>query len=142
MSGLTLADIREALADQIRSNVDRQITVATYPTDVPPPSVMLEADNDYVDYWLSFGSSGVAAVRFVLVVEPGGTDPKSAAIALDDFLSAGTGNGSSLVDAVMADTTLGLTGCNAVLTTVTVDPLTITARLSVTVHISKTGANA
>jgi hypothetical protein len=143
MSGLTLATIREALATTIRNGVNRQVTVTAYPADVPPPAITIEPDSgDYVDYWLSFAGAGLAAVRFALVVEPGGNDPKSAAIALDDFLSAGQGNGSSVIDAVMADRTLGLAGCDCVITAAEVDAATITARLSVTVHISKIGANA
>ena len=66
----------------------------------------------------------------------------SAGIALDDYLSAGTGNGSSVIDAVLADRTLGLAGCDCVITSATVDATTVTARLSVSVTVNKIGAAA
>lgn len=144
MSGLTLGDIRNALAATITAGVDRQTNVYPYPVGDPKlPCITIEPDSgDYVDYWLSFGSAGLAAVRLVLVLEPGGNDPVSAGIALDDYLSAGTGNGSSVIDAVLADRTLGLAGCDCVITSATVDATTVTARLSVSVTVNKIGAAA
>ena len=144
VSGLTLGDIRNALAATITAGVDRQTNVYAYAVGDPKlPAITIEPDSgDYVDYWLTFGSAGLAAVRLVLVLEPGGNDPVSAGIALDDYLSAGTGNGSSVIDAVLADRTLGLAGCDCVITSATVDAAIITARLSVIVHIAKTGASA
>ena len=144
MSGLTLGDIRNALAATITNGVDRQTNVYPYPVGDPKlPCITIEPDTgDYVDYWLTFGSAGLAAVRLVLVLEPGGNDPVSAAIALDDYLSAGTGNGSSVIDAVLADRTLGLAGCDCVITSAQVDATTVTARLSVSVTINKIGAAA
>lgn len=144
MSGLTLGEIRNALATTIADGIDRQTNVYAYPVGDPKlPCITIEPDSgDYVDYWLSFGAAGLSAVRLVLLLEPGGNDPVSAGIALDDYLSAGTGNGSSVIDAVLADRTLGLTRCDCVITSASVDPVTVTARLSVTVHISKIGASA
>lgn len=143
MSGLTLGEVRNALAATITAGVDRQTNVYAYPVGDPKyPAITIEPESDYVDYWLSFGSAGLAAVRMVLVLEPAGNDPVSAGIALDDLLSAGTGNGSSVIDAVLADRTLGLAGCDCVITAATVDAATVTARLSVIVHIAKTGASA
>lgn len=144
MSGLTLGDIRNALAATITAGVDRQTNVYPYGVGDPKlPCITIEPDSgDYVDYWLTFGSAGLAAVRLVLVLEPGGNDPVSAGIALDDYLSAGTGNGSSVIDAVLADRTLGLAGCDCVITSATVDATTVTARLSVSVTVNKIGAAA
>jgi hypothetical protein len=144
MSGLTLGDIRNALAATITNGVSRQTNVYAYPVGDPKfPAITIEPDSgDYVDYWLTFGAAGLAAVRLVLVLEPGGNDPVSAGIALDDYLSAGTGNGSSVIDAVLADRTLGLAGCDCVITSATVDATTITARLSVSVTVNKIGAAA
>ena len=144
MSGLTLGDIRNALAATITAGVDRQTNVYAYPVGDPKlPCITIEPDSgDYVDYWLTFGAAGLAAVRMVLVLEPGGNDPVSAGIALDDYLSAGTGNGSSVIDAVLADRTLGLAGCDCVITSATVDATTVTARLSVSVTVNKIGAAA
>lgn len=142
MSGLTLRDIREALAQTITAGISRQTNVYPYGVGDPKfPAITIEPDSgDYVDYWLTFGSAGLAAVRLVLVLEPGGNDPVSAGIALDDYLSAGTGNGSSVIDAVLADRTLGLAGCDCVITSASVDATTVTARLSVSVTVNKIGA--
>jgi hypothetical protein len=140
VSGLTLSEIREALASTIRNNVDRQVTVRAYPPSVDGPSVLIEPASDYVDYHLSFGSAGLAAVRFVVTVDPGGTEAESAAIRLDDFCSVGTGNGSSIVDAIQSDRTLGLIGCDVFVESIEVDVNTITAQFRVTVNISKIGA--
>ena len=127
--------------DAIREHLDRATNVYARPVDPSYPCVMILADSDYVDYWCTFGAGGLATVRFVLEVLVGGNDPISAQTALDDYLSVGTGNGSSVVDAVMSDKTLGLTGCTVQVDGLTVDPEAITARMSVSVHIQKVGAN-
>lgn len=141
MSGLTLSEIRDALADQIADYLGDGTNVRAYPVDCPPPSVLIEFDSgDAIDYFLTFGSSGLAEVRFSLVLQVGGSDPVSAGRRLDDYLSVGTGNGRSLIDAVMSNRTLGLTGCDVVVTSCEPDSQSITARVGVTVHISKQGA--
>jgi hypothetical protein len=141
MSGLVLSEIREALASTIRAGIGRQTTVYAYPVEDPaPPAVTIEPDATYVDYWSSMGGRGLSIIRFVLVLEPAGNDLPSALRRLDDYLSLGTGNTSSLVGAVMADRTLGLTGCDCTLVDCAVDPATAIARLTVEVHVSKIGA--
>ena len=143
MSGLTISEIRTALAEQIRNNIERDTNVYAHPQgDYQYPAITVDFAPDYLDYWETFGPNGIAAVRFVLRIEPAGTLLESSAIALDDYLSCGTGNGSSVIDAVMSDVTLGLTGCNVHITGVTVDPVTATAELAVEVNINKVGANA
>ena len=141
MSGLVLSEIREALAATIRAGVGRQTNVYAYPVEDPmPPAVSIEPDTTYVDYWSTMGGRGMSIVRFVLILEPGGNDLPSALRRLDDYLSLGTGNSSSLVGVVMSDRTLGLAGCDCTLVDCTVDPSTATARLTVEIHISKIGA--
>jgi hypothetical protein len=141
VSGLILSEIREALSVTIRNGIGRQTNVYAYPVEDPaPPAVTIEPDATYVDYWSSMGGRGLSIIRFVLVLEPGGNDLPSALRRLDDYLSLGTGNSSSLVGAVMADRTLGLTGCDCTLVDCVVDPETATARLTVEIHISKIGA--
>ena len=141
--GLTLREIREALASTIRDGVERETTVLAYrAVSSSFPLIVLEPDGgDYVDYWQSFGSSGIAVVRLSVVIVPGRAD-ESARIRLDDFLSAGTGNGSSVVDAVVADPTLG-----GVVRTVQVGAVSVSdgdggpvAVIPVTVYVGKIGA--
>lgn len=142
--GLTLREIREALAAAIRDGVERETTVLAYRAASSSfPLIVLEPDGDYVDYWQSFGSSGVAVVRLSVVIVPGRAD-ESARIRLDDFLSAGTGNGSSVVDAVVADPTLG-----GVVRTVQVGAVSVSdgdggpvAVIPVTVFVGKIGAQS
>jgi hypothetical protein len=106
------------------------------------PYIIIDPAADYLDYWQSFGAAGVSTVRFELEVNPAGSDALSAGVALDDYLSAGTGNTASIVDAIMATPTLGLAGCSCVPHTVTVDKDMVTAIIAVEVNISKIGARA
>jgi hypothetical protein len=144
VSGFTLSQIREALAEKI-GGVSAEANVEVYPSEVdppPPPSLVIHAADDYIDYWVTFGSTGLAAVRFEIVFTPGGEGNEYASrwMLLDQFLSAGTGNASSVIDRIMEDPTLGLSGCNAHVTDLSVDRDTVTATLTVEVHINKVGA--
>lgn len=150
MSGLTLSEVRTALADQIRAGLARDTNVYSHPHgSYAIPAITIDAASDYLDYFVTMTGAGFAAARFVVRVEPKGSsvtdrppDVKSAAIALDDYLSAGAGNGSSIIDAIYADKTLGLTGCTCQVSSVTVNTESMTAELAVEVTIKKVGANA
>lgn len=144
MSGLTIGDIREALRAQLDANTSADISVHAYPVgDYTTPAVTVGfPTDDYVDYFVSFGSAGLARVRFTLLLEPGGLNREGAGEELDKFLSAGTGNDYSVVDALMVNPSLGLAGCNAHIQTAIVDPVSLTAELGVEVHINKVGAEA
>jgi hypothetical protein len=140
---LTLSTIRAAIGDQLRANLDREINVDVDGEGKPAPVVRLELDtSDPIDYWLSFGSAGITEVRFALVVDPAGVD-QSSVRRLDEFLSVGTGNDSSIIDALLADKTLG-----GVVETLHVagvseyDPEAVTAVLPLRVVCRKQGANA
>jgi hypothetical protein len=145
MSGLNLTELREAVANQLRDNVqtDREVTVKPYPDGkaTQGPVITIWADPDYVDPWQSFGANGLALVRLMLRLDPRvGTDIPSAHRRRDDFLSIGVGNPSSILDALMVDTTLGLTGCNVHGAAITVDDTDITAEIVVEIRIYKVGA--
>ena len=152
MSGFTISEIREALADQIRNNLTRDTKVYAYPIgEVPGPAVHIfpSGNGEYVDYWQTFGPEGLALVAFDVIVDPGGQDSMAdAARRLDDYLSCGTGNGSSVIDAIgAADTTgrrwsLGLTGVTVEFGTVSFDAASFTARISLRVTVAKSGAAA
>lgn len=143
---LTLSAIREAIGAQLRANLDREINVDVDGEGKPTPVIRLELQpSDPIDYWLSMNGStgnGVAEVRFDLVVDPAGAD-QSSVRRLDDFLSVGTGNGSSVIDALLSDKTLG-----GVVETVHVsgvseyDAVNVTATLPLRVVCRKQGANA
>lgn len=136
----TLSTIRAAIGDQLRANLDRQTTVDEHNVSEALPRVSLVLD-ETPSYFLSFGPSGIASVRFSVLIVPGGVD-KSAVMRLDDYLSVGTGNGSSVIDALKSDPTFG-----GVAETFEVEPgeydaAGIVAELLVTVHVRKQGAQA
>lgn len=143
MSGLTLSDIREALKAQLDANLTgREQTVHAHPQgDYTYPAIVIDLDDgDAIDYWQTFGPGGLAAVRFVVLVETAGLDRESASIARDDYLSVGSGNGSSIIDAIHADRTLGLAGCDAKASLRSTERASVTAEFLVEVHINKVGA--
>jgi hypothetical protein len=147
---LTISPIREALKAQLNAVLSgRESDVKTYRVTGASvfPRITIEADPvDYIDYWVTGTSVGLATVRFVLVVEAGpvnaeGFADESARRRLDDFLSVGTGNNSSIIDAVMSDTTLGGVAETCHIPRAEVDDATATARLPIEVHVKKVGAN-
>lgn len=140
MAGLTISDIREALAAQLRANIARDVSVRAYPPVALAPSILIELDPDAVDYWVTFGAAGLSTVRLTLTVDPSGGESESTARRLDDFLSAGTGNDSSIIDAVMTDSSLGLTGVTCMFQSVDVDPSSLTAVMRFDVMVNKVGA--
>lgn len=143
---LTLIDICEAVGAQLRLNLTREINVDVDGEGLSAPVVRVELQpSDPIDYWLTMNGStgnGVAEVRFDLTVDAAGVD-QSAVRRLYDYLSVGTGNGSSVIDALLADKTLG-----GVVETIHVsgvseyDPINVTATLPLRVVCRKQGANA
>lgn len=140
--GLTIETIRQALAAQVSANVNNDITVDAWPTftQATSPRITVEYQpGGPVDYWLSMGAGGVAKVKFDLACEPGGEGP-TVSQRLDQYLSAGTGNTWSVVDAVMQDRTLGLGDrIDAFVSDVTVDA-DFVAHFYVDITVSKQGA--
>lgn len=147
---LTIAPIREALKAQLNLVLSgRESDVKAYRVTGAAvfPRITIEADPvDYIDYWVTGTSVGLATIRFVLVVECGplnadGFADESARRRLDDFLSVGTGNTASIIDAVMSDKTLGGVADTCHIPRAEVDDATATARLPLEVHVRKVGAN-
>lgn len=141
MAGLTIKDIRDAVGAQLRANLDRAINIDVDGEGKPAPVIRLRLDSPPVEYWGTFGSAGLAAVNFVLEIDPAGND-QSAVRRLDEYLSAGTDNGSSVIDALMSDTSLG-----GIVQTIQPDGLDyddvdVTATLRVKVQAKKSGAQA
>jgi hypothetical protein len=147
---LNVADICTAVGDQLRANLaggpQRQMSIDEFADGKPAPVIRLElAPSDPIDYWLTMNGStgnGVAEVRFDLIVDVANVDG-SANRRLYDFLSVGTGNGESVIDALLADKTLG-----GVVETIHVsgvseyDAINVTATLPLRVVCRKSGAEA
>jgi hypothetical protein len=108
VAGLSLQAIREALANQIQAHVARSISAHPYdPGDHTQPAVVIRPATDYIAYFGTMGPNGDADVLLEVDIEVATAQPASAGIAMDDFLSAGTGNTSSVIDAIFFDKTLG-----------------------------------
>lgn len=104
---LTLRQIRVALADQISNHLARPTNVTAYvETDQYPLIELRPPAGDFISYFESMGSNGAADFLLDIHIFVAGTG-RSAQEALDDYLSVGEGNTSSVVDAVMSDKTLG-----------------------------------
>lgn len=145
---LKLSTVREAIGAQLRLNLDRETNVDIDGAGMPAPVVRLVLQpSDPIDYWLTMSPDGaevggLSEIRFDIIVDPGGVD-QSSVIRLDDYLSVGTGNASSIIDALLADKTLG-----GVVETIHVsgvsgyDAVNVTATLPLQVVCRKQGANA
>jgi hypothetical protein len=144
MAGLTLSAIREALAAQIVAYTQRGVNAKPYRVGgTPTRQVVIEPDiGDYIDYWVTQGGPvGLARVRLVIVIEADNAD-EHARRRLDDFLSVGQGNGSSIVDAVMSDVTLGGLVDTCHIRAAQVNDTIAIARLAIEVHVRKIDAVA
>jgi len=105
---LDLAVIHEALAAQIRGFVSRDINVAAFPyAGKPAPYVEVWPDPEWIAYGGTMGPNGLADIQVVLRLAVSTANPETAFRQVTDFCSVGTGNPSSIPDAVMADRTLG-----------------------------------
>lgn len=143
MSGLSLQAIREALATQIGDTVARHPSVFAYdPEGRSGHNIVIRPADDYVAYFGTMGPNGLSDILLEVDIEVPGRLADSQ-IAMDDYLSAGTGNDSSVVDAIHANRTLGGLVDDCVCLTadgpdLTVDP--ITARLHVQIIVAKQNA--
>lgn len=103
-----LAEIHEAVAAVLRDNVDRQINVYAYPEpNGDLPKIEVQPGSPYVGYWESYGADGRASMNLTIRVETNNQDAETAGKVMTDLLSAGgTGEASSIPDALMSDRTL------------------------------------
>jgi|GEM_PF-5253820 len=98
-----LAEIRAEIADMLRdSSLDGQLSVfAHVPGEMPLPHVVIVPGENYVEYHGTFGPNRNMTVNLVArVVYPIGGSIESGDIALDGFLSSGTTETRSVVDAL------------------------------------------
>jgi hypothetical protein len=99
---VSLPAIREALADVLRdAGWERQFTIhAYYPGSLSGNCVVIEPQGEYTNWYLTFGAGRRSQVnlqlRFMLPVS--GADLVTAQKALDEVLSQGTAELSSLAD--------------------------------------------
>lgn len=107
--GVVYDTIVRALAAQVAAGVDRQTNVKPYPDGSwNPPQITVHTDpSPTFDYWGTFGPNGLATLFLRLKIEVAAVDIESVCIKVADYLSVGTGNNSSVIDAVHADRSLG-----------------------------------
>jgi hypothetical protein len=106
-----LSDIREAVADRIRSSgIDSSANVFAYPPrDFPLPAVLVLPSGDtYIEYHNTYGPVRIQTVQLIVrIIVPEGGSPQSAGELMDEYLSSGTGEDSSLADAITGTATVG-----------------------------------
>ena len=134
-----------ALADQLRANVDADVTVTPCPAEatIPFPRLSVVPDRNVVDYIETFSSAGLSTLAMLVKVEVQTDSIESDCIKLSEFLSVGSGFASSVSDAVMRDRTLGNKVEDAIVVGAEIpDPEgePRTAYVSVQVRMRKTGA--
>jgi hypothetical protein len=107
VSGLNIEAIRKALAAQIRANINRETNVSEYFLSAPPyPSIqVVPPGGEAIAHRTSFNDGRTGLVRFSIMVWTASADDISGQKALDDYLSAGGDNQSSLWDALWANST-------------------------------------
>jgi len=119
MAGIDLEAIHRALADKIRTGISTDTNVNPFPGGMPIyPSITVYPGSPYIeDYFDTFGPNGYMTVNLRLKVEVDAASEESIAIKLCRYLNVGTGNTSSIADAVMATNhTLGGTVVECVIT--------------------------
>lgn len=147
MAGLALQPIRVALAAQIAAYLERPTSVHPYEHgDYRRPAIIIRdrPGDDQIEYFSTMGGAGYADVWFELTLEVSAGQLASALIAMDDYKSVGTGNLSSVVDAIHSDRTLGglVADCTCLAASAAdldTDPITCT--FPVRVIVKKIGAN-
>lgn len=135
----TLSVIRQAIKAQLEANISREVNIDTDGEGKPAPVVRFELV-ETPNYRGTFGPDGVAFVRARFVLDPAGVD-QSAVCRLDDLLSVGTGNGSSVWDAIHADQSFGGTVQGLIVEPGEYDATSVTAELVVEFIALKQGAN-
>lgn len=102
---LNLTAIREALADQIQGGISEEISCFPYNTPKTGTCVVIREPDQYVGYYETFGTDGLADVQLLvdLIVSAQSEDAQR---LLDEMRSVGLGMANSVVDAIHADKTL------------------------------------
>jgi hypothetical protein len=104
-----MTTVKEALAAQISAyfaaNGGRQTNVRPYRSVSTYPCITM-AITDLVPFG-TMGPAGIAEVQLMVTIHVNSADPDSDEIAMDDYMSVGVGNGSSVIDAINSDHTLG-----------------------------------
>lgn len=108
MANGDLDALHRALSTQLAANIARDWNFAPFPySGKSVPLIEVWPDDDYVQYFGTFGANGVAEVHVRLRVEVSTADAETTFKQITDVLSTGTGETSSIPDAVNVDPSLG-----------------------------------
>lgn len=106
-----LSDIRNAIADRITaSGLDSSVNVFAYPPKdyLLPAAIILPSGDTYIEYHGTFGALRLQTVNLIVrIIVPEGGSPQSAGEIMDEYLSSGTAESSSLADAITGTATVG-----------------------------------
>lgn len=141
---LNLRAIKVAAADQIRDYIDRKPDVRPFRTRGAGDNAITIEVTDITQFE-TFGPAGYSKITANLKIWCNAADDDSAEIAMDDYLSAGTGNGSSIADAINSDKTLGgvVESCAVLeLGTIEDEGDDFTALIPLEIYTKKVGAQA
>lgn len=110
MAVLDLNAIAAALGDLLRSNLDTdRLNVYDYPEGPrETPYIVIRPANPFMQYQRTFGSAGIAEVRFEVLINAGVPGGEGDSYRLMyELCGQGTGTTVSVFDAMAADPTLG-----------------------------------
>lgn len=107
-----LSDVREGVANLIRdAGLSTELNVYEYrPVSIRLPAVIIRpaTEGTYIEYHGTFGALRMQTVSLVVeVIVPHAGSPESGERLLDDLLSSGTDESSSLADVLVGAQTFG-----------------------------------
>lgn len=142
MSGLDIEAIYVALADQLRAGIADAggFTIKAHPSTAPVPAIEVWPDEGDVSYFETSGSEGLADVNILIRAFLSGANPESEWRTMARLRSSGTGHNSSVIDAVMADRTLGGVVADAFIAGSRWNPEQGTIEWPVAIQLNKEGA--
>lgn len=106
---IDLAAVAKGLSDQIAAEISTlhcywwPLPKYAFPAAIVAPGV----GDEFVTYHESFGSNAVCQAHFTVTLQVSAVSPESAVTTMYAFLSAGTGQTSSVFDAIESDRTFG-----------------------------------
>lgn len=102
---MNIASIRDGLKTRL-ATVSGLRAFDTIPMEFVPPAAVVVPDDPFIDYHEAF-KGGLCLVRFRVTLLASRASERTGQDKLDSLLSAGTGQSSSILDAVDGDRTLG-----------------------------------
>lgn len=100
----------EQIRTGIKSALSDVVRCSDFIPEKPEPPVLIVAPDDPFITYQDAMAQGLCTLHFDLVLLVQRGDDRAAQKALDAFLSSGTGENQSIIDALMGNRTLGIAG--------------------------------